>query len=100
MEINSGQKLAEETWQMRDHRNSVNNDSEAATMSIEVNQLSEKHNRGSENSSGAARELAQQPKELLDEMIELQTTMGYGRLKPIVTTKQQQKAINKYQNIS
>ena len=59
-------KLAEVTWQMWDHRNSVNNENETATMSIEVNKkIEEEYNQGFGNLSSAAKKLAQQPKELL-----------------------------------
>ena len=59
-------KLAEVTWQMWDHRNSVNNENETATMSIEVNKkIEEEYNQGFGNLSSAAKKLVQQPKELL-----------------------------------
>jgi hypothetical protein len=59
-------KLAEVTWQMWDHRNSVNNDKETATMSIEINwKIQEEYRTGFGNLSRAARKLAQQPQEQL-----------------------------------
>ena len=59
-------KMAEVTWQMWDHRNTVNNEKETATMSLEVNnQIREEYRKGFRNLSSAACKLAQQSKEML-----------------------------------
>ena len=56
-------QMAEVTWHMRDHRNSVNYDNERATMSIEDNnQISVEYNHGFGN---LGTKLAQQPRALL-----------------------------------
>jgi hypothetical protein len=60
------QKLAETTWHMWDHRNSVNNEKETATMSIEVNEkIEQEYDRGFRNLCSAARKIAKQSKEQL-----------------------------------
>jgi hypothetical protein len=59
-------KLAEVTWQMWDHRNSVNNEVATATMSIEINKkIREEYNQGFGNLSSAAINLARQTEEQL-----------------------------------
>jgi hypothetical protein len=59
-------KLAEVTWQMWDHRNSVNNEAETATMSIETNRrIRDEYNQGFGNLSSAAINLARQSEEQL-----------------------------------
>jgi hypothetical protein len=59
-------KLAETTWQMWDHRNTVNNEKETATLSIEVNRrIREEYAQGFRSLSNAAQKLVQQPVEML-----------------------------------
>jgi hypothetical protein len=59
-------KLAEITWQMWDHRNTVNNEKETATLSIEVNRrIREEYAQGFRSLSNAAQKLAQQSVEML-----------------------------------
>jgi hypothetical protein len=55
------QKLAETAWHMWDHRNSVNNDKETATRSLEVNRsIKEEYAKGFGNLDRSARQLARQ----------------------------------------
>jgi hypothetical protein len=59
-------KLAEIVWQMWDHRNTVNNAKETATLSIEANRrIREEYAQGFRNLSNAAQKLAQQSAETL-----------------------------------
>lgn len=60
------QKLAETAWHMWDHRNSVNNDKETATLSLEVNrQIEEEYRQGFWNLDRSARQLGRQAKSAL-----------------------------------
>ena len=53
-------------WQMWDHRNTVNNEKETATLSIEVNRkIRAEYDQGFRNLSNAAQNLARQPAEEL-----------------------------------
>jgi hypothetical protein len=58
--------LSEVVWQMWDHRNTVNNEKETATLSIEVNRkIRAEYDQGFRNLSNAAQNLARQPAEEL-----------------------------------
>ena len=60
------QKLADTAWHMWDHRNSVNNDKETATLSLEVNRrIEEEYRQGFWNLDKAARQLGRQAKTAL-----------------------------------
>ena len=60
------QKLAETAWHMWDHRNSVNNEKETATLSLEVNRkIEEEHRLGFWNLDASARRLGAQSKQAL-----------------------------------
>ena len=59
-------KLAEMTWQMWDHRNTVNNEKATATLSLAVNKdIRKEYDQGFRNLSNAAQNLAKQSVELL-----------------------------------
>ena len=66
MDSSIGKKLAEVVWQMWDHRNTVNDEKETATLSIVVNRrIREEYVHGFRNLCNAAQNLAREPVEEL-----------------------------------
>jgi hypothetical protein len=80
------------TWHMWDHRISVNNANETATLSIEVNErIGEEYEKGFKNLSTAARQPARQPREQLQ-----LTSLGYRQqwVRAITANRKFQEEIN------